>query len=482
MFYGVTKKGGVTISKKKDIPADVVDVISDAEQETCNLAGIKTKRKRPINISDRVKTLAIKCYEEQMIHGWNDVKKRIKSMNRNEYQVIAILHNRDNVSMDAFEKSIEKPHYHIIIRTTNTHSKAMVVKTILKKLGLRYRPDVDKILWENHGVELVGDFNIYTVYLLHETKQAQLDLKALYRINEFVSNLTRKQIEQLIAIGKQAEKPGATTIAELETEAYERGYNLKDWNEWYQGLPEKVRGHKNIKLVHEKYNYGVENRIAKENEILRTCIFIQGESNKGKTYAIRKAVVSLGADKIEEISAGGTGQFDNISPTTDTIILNDNTTSNLLNLCDDYMCRLYRRNSGNPYWCGNFFVATYNEDFDKWVSKCGEQTHEKVYDKDADPSSNDSKYKWIETERLRAIRNRFFVCHIEEIDGVSRLFVDSVPKRGTEKAFQKRLNNFKKFQAEFNRVIATYEPANYDIDLDKLNYTKAELKAMKKDA
>ena len=468
------------MSRKKDndISVEVKEAITDAEQEMYNLAGIKLKRKRPVNISDRVKTLAIKCYEEQMPYGWEEVKRRIKAMNRNEFQVIAILHNRDNVSKDAFEKSIEKPHYHIIIRPTRNHSKAMVVSTVLKKLGLRYRPDEDKILWECHGVELVGDFNVYTVYLLHETKQAQIDLKAPYRINELVSNLTRKQIENLITIGKQAEKPTATTIAELEIEAYERGYKLQDWEEWYHELPEKIRGHKNMRLVHEKYNYGVEKRIANDNEILRISIFIQGESNKGKSYAIRKAVNSLGVNKIEDISAGGTGQFDNISPTTEAIIVNDNTTSNLLNLCDDYMCRLYRRNSGNPFWCGSFFIASYNESFEKWVSKCGEQTHEKVYDPYADPSSNDPKYKLEETECFRAIKNRFFICHIEEINGVSRLIVDKVPKRGTEKKFKKKVNAFKKFHAKFNRIIATYEPANYDIDLDAINYTKAELKVM----
>ena len=454
----------------------------DAEKDMYNLAGIKLKRKRPININDRVKTLAIKCYDEQLIHGWEDVKKRIKSMNRNEHQVIGILHNRDNVSMDAFEKSIEKPHYHIIIRTKDTHSKAMVVKTILKELGLRYRPDEDKILWECHGVELVGDFNIYVVYLLHETKQAQLDLKAPYRISELVSNLTRKQIEQLIIIGKQAEKPNATTIAELETEAYERGYKLQDWEEWYHGLSEKIRGHKNIKLVREKYIYGIEQRIKKDNKLLRTSIFIQGESNKGKTYAIREAVVALGIQNIEEISAGGTGQFDDVTPTTEAIIINDNMTSNLLNLCDDYMCRLYRRNSKNPFWCGNVFVATYNDPFEKWVERCGEEVCEKVYDKDADPSSNDPKFKLIETERLRALRNRFFICHVEEINGVGRLILDSVPQRGNAKTFNKKVENFKRFHKEFNRVIASYEPANYDIDLDAINYTKAELKQMKKES
>lgn len=448
----------------------------------CNLAGIKSKRKRPINMSDTVKSLAIKCYEEQMIHGWADVKRRIKAINKNEFQVIAILHNRDNVSMDAFEKSIEKPHYHIIIRPTHSHNKSVKVSSILKKLGLKYRPDVDKILWENHGVELVGDFNIYTLYLLHETKQAQLDLKAPYRISELVSNLTRKQIEDLISIGRQAEKPNATTIAELETEAYERGYKLQDWEEWYHGLPEKIKGHKNIKLIKEKYNYGVEQRIKKDNKILRTSIFIQGESNKGKTYAIREAIVALGIAEIEEISAGGTGQFDDVTPTTEAIILNDNTTSNLLNLCDDYMCRLYRRNSGNPYWCGNIFIATYNDPFEKWVERCGEKVYEKVYEKDADPSSNDAKLKLVETERLRAIRNRFFICHVEEINGISRLIVDSVPRRGTENVFKKRMDFYKKFHAEFNRVIAEYKPSSYNVNLDAINYTKAELKAMKKDS
>jgi hypothetical protein len=53
-----------------------------------------TKPHKILNIQKKVSGVAIKCYDEQMPDGWENVKVRIKELNPEKYIVLAIWHNR----------------------------------------------------------------------------------------------------------------------------------------------------------------------------------------------------------------------------------------------------------------------------------------------------------------------------------------------------------------------------------------------------
>lgn len=74
------------------------------------------KRNTKYYLRSNVRTLAIKCYEEQMPEGWESVKIKIKQIDKKYLIVIAIKHDRDPDGDNFWAPSTEKPHYHIIVR------------------------------------------------------------------------------------------------------------------------------------------------------------------------------------------------------------------------------------------------------------------------------------------------------------------------------------------------------------------------------
>ncbi len=140
----------------------------------------------------------MKCYEEQMPYGWDYVCSVIRATSPDDFQVIAICHCRCTYADEGhfWKPAIEKWHYHIILRCTDS-KKRIRVKQLLECLGVKYRPGLDDELWANHGVETVGDFAGYATYLTHETETAIKEGKELYRMDELVSNLTIEEIKKI---------------------------------------------------------------------------------------------------------------------------------------------------------------------------------------------------------------------------------------------------------------------------------------------
>ena len=385
-----------------------------------------------------VKTLAIKVYEEQLKNGWSKTCELIGDMNKDDVHVIAIRHDRDYNADDAFLPSIEKPHVHIIWRTTGRTPRK--VRSVLNALGVFFRPDKDKKLWEEHGVETVGNFAKYALYLTHETPEAIADGKALYELDDLVSNLTREEIVQVrdgyIRLAEPEQRVGTRQMAELDEGAYRIGYDLKPFEEWYNALPFEERSHAKMRTVKESYERGVLSRVAQDDKVNRLCIFIQGEPNCGKTYAALKA---LSGRRILKVEGGGTGKFDRLSPATEAIVISDDDIkSNLLNMTDNYMCQVYRRQSNNPYWCGEYFIVTSNLDFFEWLYNC------RVY----------------RDEHQAALESRFYICHV--YNGV--LQCTEVSERGTKADQEERKKKFIDFRNKFNKCLESYVPEDEKVD------------------
>lgn len=109
---------------------------------------------------------------------------------------MAIVHDRDTVTAGIWAEAAIKPHLHIIVRCMD-RKKRIRVRTIMDCLGIFFRPGLDDSLWQEHGVETIGNYTGYAVYLTHETKEAIDDAKELYSIDELISNLTKDEIIQI---------------------------------------------------------------------------------------------------------------------------------------------------------------------------------------------------------------------------------------------------------------------------------------------
>lgn len=427
---------------------------------TESLIGRKCKG---LTLESNVKTLAIKIYDEQLPNGWDNTKELIQNLNPSKYQAIAIKHDKDYSKDDFFKPSSEKAHYHIIVRVmdgVNITKNGLHVRQILKDLGIVFREE-DKIMAENHGLETVGNFSHYATYLTHETEKAIADGKQIYNTSELVSNLTQDEIQQIrdgyTRLSSSEKKVSIDDMIELDKQAKEKGYNLEDFDDWYDSLPLVIRANCKMKQVKETYMRGVAKRVSEDDSVTRLCIFIKGGANLGKTYNTIRALKAMGLTHILTIGGGGSGKFDNLKPSTQAMIIDDDTIPNLLNMTDNKMCQAYKRQANNPWWCGALVIVTSNLDFDEWIEKCGIKT---------------KKYKhnqYYISDHLQAMQSRFYQCHIGEVSGINRLICDSPSTRGNSEQQLNRKKMYIQFRDEFNESIEKYLPREEEISYDDLN-------------
>ena len=414
----------------------------------------KKYRGKCLNILSSVHSAAFKIYEEQLVYGWDYTVNAIKTAFKSSYmQIEAIMHYKDYLdNSDFWCPSAEKPHFHIIFRLVDRKDRIRI-KTVLKALGIEFRKGIDDNLLREHGCETVQNFSSYSLYLTHETEDAILDGKSLYDISEVITNLTESELEQIREGYVRPSEKRKLTQAELislDKEAYDKGYELKDFDEWYDSLGFVVRSNAKIRVIRESYTRGVEARIKEGKSLSRLCIFIQGPPNTGKTYA---AAHSIKGDYLS-VGGGGSGKFDNLKPSHNGIIIDDDICPNLLNMSDNYVCKAYRRNKDNPVWAGEYLIITSNLSFFEWLDSCGI----KVKD-----------MRGNLTEHAKAMQSRFFICELRQTPtGQNRLACLSASDRGTQVEQFKRADKFVEFRDTFNKIIANYNPVNNKVDYSKL--------------
>lgn len=396
------------------------------------------KEKKILTLDNQFRTLSIKCYIEQMPEGWEAVRRNIKVMDKSVWQVIGICHDRDPVGDDFWLPSIEKPHYHIIVRALD--GKRPRVRQVLDALGIVYRPIVDKSLWENHGVETCKKYTHMAVYLTHDTEDAINDGKEQYELEELVSNLTIEEIRQIregyTRVSESLEKVTPRMLAELDEAAYKLGYELGDFDAWYGSQTFNVRSNAKMRTVRESYDRGINKRLESGERVARLCVFIQSPENKGKSHAARYALEKLGKRYLD-VSGQGTGKFDNLKVTHDAIIVDDDACGkHLLNLADTTYTRVYRRNKNNPVWAGDYLIVTSNLSFDDWLWTCG------IYDK----------------AQVRAARSRFYICELTKPKELERdvLYCTSRADRGGDDYLAELDEKYMTFKEYFNESLAAY--------------------------
>lgn len=419
----------------------------------------KKDKCKVLNIADRVRSLALKFYVEQIDGSVIDFINTIISFDPKVVQVMAICHFRDIIDKGIWECARAKPHWHVILRFVDHNCRKRIVN-ILNALKVKYRPGLDDELWKEHGVETVGDFASYAVYLLHETKQARRDGKERYAPCEIISNLTMEEQEQIRAGYVRLSDNRKITeeeLVSLDKEAYDLGFSLKNFDKWYDALPFKVRCNTKMRVICESYERGARAKMELHELIPRLNLFIMGLHNGGKTFATQSVYAEKGLEFLT-VRGGGSGKFDNLKPYHNAIVIDDDICPNLLNMSDSYICRAYRRNRNNPIWAGNYFVVTSNLTFAEWLAMCG-----------IEPFLPHSTSHW--SKHGMAMRSRFLVCSIVcDDDGHKKLYLskDGCMLRGNNEQQKQLMSMYVDFRDRFNRIIDSYHPEELDMDYSSI--------------
>lgn len=402
-----------------------------------------------LSIKEKVYSFALKFYDEQLPYGLQATIDAIRQTKKEDFQVLFICHDRDEVADGIWEVAKEKQHYHMICRCTNNKSRVRIYE-MLDWFHIFFRPGQDDMLLLNHAVETVDDFKVYAMYLTHETEKAKKDNKELYDVSELISNLTLDEVKAIrdgyVRIADASSKVTMSKLAELDEEAFKLGYELKSFEDWYSALNFNVRSNSKMKTILESYQRGVRKRIDERPEINRLCIYIMGDANTGKTYASKKALVGK---KILNVGGGGSGKFDKLKADHDAIIIDDDVCPNLLNMADNYICYAYKRNKDNPPWAGRYLVVTSNLPFNEWLRKSGINVNANC--------SRNSHYA--------AMLSRFYICTlVKNADGTNKLACVNVSDRGSKTEQEERRAMFEAFRLAFDETIAQYTPTDSFVD------------------
>ena len=379
-------------------------------------------------LNKNVKTLAVMFYDEQLCIKPEELYSRVTNLPLDNAEVAVIEHDKE-----------KKKHYHLGVRLMGKDKKnGKHIKTLLNYFGICFRNPEDNSLIAR-AIDTINDYQSYLLYLLHMTANAKLKGKKQYNIGDIVTNIPPDTMQMYLEgdVGKNVSIQ--KILEELDRMAYELGYNFNDIDEILAAQPLDIRSKTSkIKAIKETYQRGIDKRIQEDNTIIRTCIFIQGAKDMGKTYSSSIALQKMGYQNILRPSGGKTGMFDELKATTDAIIIDDDKLDNALNICDNKICRVYRRNSNNPVFTGDMVIITSNYSYDDWASRCGYSGRE-----------------------IEAIRSRLYVTYVHN----SQLICTSPSKRGTEEEQMIRKEKYLEFKRYFTESIESYH------NIGKIDYS-----------
>lgn len=452
------------------------------QPKTKGKTGKKSKKgeEYDYNMRSSVYAIAFKLYAEQLPDGgFEKLKQRILAYPKEECGpngkpiqpliIEAIIHDRDVVGDDFWEPATEKPHVHILVRCVYRKQR-IHISTICSILGIVFRKRIDDDMIKHHGIDAIRDFSAYTLYLTHETEKAMLAGKELYDVSEIFTNLSSEELQNIrdgyTKLHLGSSHVDFNKLCELDKEAYELGKRLGDFQAWARSQDFAVRSHAKFKTIRESYNQGLAERLEDRASlaILRTSIFIQGESNLGKTYgAVHALKNAFGLTRILDTSGQKTGRYDALNASTQAIVINDDAIDDPLQMADNFIYCRYRRNSDNRPWVGQYFIVTSNKTFEQWTSECGIKVK--------------NGYGQF-TEEYLAVRSRFYVC---STDDAGHLYCESVSTRGEAKEREIRHAKFKKFRDEFEKLTTSYcksKKANTVDDSVALGYSASARKEL----
>lgn len=380
-----------------------------------------------------------------------DTKKR-------HWEIEAICHDRDYKADpdDMSLPSVVKPHFHLILRDAN--GNRFTVKTILKALNLFYDPKKDSKLFYEQGCTTVKNFSSYSMYLTHETDQAQIDGKEVYDISEVITNMTLKELQDIRAGYSRVQAKSKLTEEDwnnLADYVAKLGDKMGDFEAWAnQSLSFVQRTSKKFKDLQVLYNQHLLEAVEKSPDLVRCCILISGKQNDGKSWTTRHALQDMG--EIVYNARSSTGKYDGLSSRATAMIFDDRKMTDALNVSDNRATVLHSRGTGNDKpWLGKYVVITTN-------------------------LSPDDFYKGqvMDLTQVPAIKSRFYTTSLlYDASGRARLALIKPSTRGTKEDIAKRNELYKNFADHFNKLIKDYTPLSPDDapKLDKSYYKDTQL-------
>lgn len=373
--------------------------------------------------------------------------------------IMFIIHNRCVVvdPTDFFLSAAIKSHCHMVVKRRD--NRAFRLNSFLDALHLDFRRKVDNELWR-HGVATCKNFGSCVAYLTHETPKAQAEGKLIYSRDEIVSNCTVSEIDDFregYLLTCEHRKLTAQELVKLDRQFYDQGYNMKDFDQLFNAQEFLVRSNSKIRTVTESYNRGILDRLRKDPpKVNRLCLFVQGEPNTGKTYALRETLKQLGLQTYE-ITGGGSGKFDRLRITDQAILVDDEVCPNLLNMTDSRVTTAYRRQANNPYWAGSVFVVTSNLKFLDWCKESGLT----IWEDDVSPTNPWGERKKVNSHG-KAMLSRFICCRVVEDAQTHTNQIVMQPwlsnLRGTQEEQDEKASLAKKIIESANEIMKTYQP------------------------
>lgn len=401
---------------------------------------------------------------------WKKLCDTVRGLDPADYQVLAICHDADFLEDNFFVPSAEKRHYHLIERYAprqGVKRNPTKVRVLLNLLGLKYRPS-DESLVLNKGIETVNDFGAYVDYLTHDDRASALAGKTGYEHAAIVSNLEPKAIDDIRKgfTGNQLpHKWDIVTLREACETAASIGYAGRSYSAYAESVGRFVLySQSKEKIVRRFYDEALDMRLNEHRDVNRLCLFIESPQNAGKTTASKLALSALGIKNPLFVTNNGTGKYDALSIDNDALVLDDVTGKDLLNVSDQYECRLYKRNNGDAVWGGTHLIVTNNHDFDKWLERsCG--------------VSSDDSYEKV---TLDAVRSRWYAVKLLEKDGKLAFQVTNRCERGGRDKRAKLEAMFKAFMREFMRALLEFrikEKEAVSVAADKASNTQLDIPA-----
>lgn len=392
------------------------------------------------------------------------------------WECLAILHDKDTVHSkdDVFETAIKKPHWHLIIRRCD--KKRFSAHIVFELLGINYDSKVDFGLFTKHGCETIVDFYAYSAYLPHWTIEAQRELKHVYEVTDIVSNQPLERVKELIDAYNHAQLKETMNAHDWDNLAHDAEQWGKDGKAFFDFKKKFMtigqQSDKRSKIIEEYYNDGLQQRMNSVKSRPMIAVLIHGTAGIGKSYTAGLALNDIygNGNKVLKI-APGSGMYDNITPETKAVILDDVRPTDVYNLADHTPHPLHRRNSGNGVWLGDYVIATTNEPLKVWFGSIARRpraipkfTQDNKYYADLlqkygfSDYAEQSAYAFFNS--FQAALSRFYVCTINYVNKgdtqfkVPQLTVENEPHRGIPDP--KEIALFDNFRTRYNTYLENY--------------------------
>ncbi len=400
--------------------------------------------RKTLTPEDQFATLAITCYDEQLTKGKDYLYDRIQNADKEKYQIIGINHN----------KSRNKSHYHILVRMLD-NSKKGTVSTVLKELGIEYRDKTDDDLLSKGALETCGYFSKYAVYLLHKTTEAIQGGKAPYDPDEYITNLSSEDISTVLAgYTPSKEALTASTRANIVDKARTAGYNLENFEDFIESFRIFGIGSTDDKKFRNSYISGINDRMYKNNRIMRFTIEV--EYPEGISEASKKRIDDALCKAISVYRSSQCSHLPlRIDPFTEAILLYSDSDDKMYDYRDISCSRITELRipitSTKSIWAGKVFIFTH-----PYIPRINPRI--RIYTSKSDYFIFEH-YKTNKDSFLCTIKNNKLIC------------IEQPGYEYSEDEYNFILKEFKKLRDRFNEVLADSLNASntLTIDLDELN-------------